>query len=114
MIETIVLDYLKGQLPVPVYLERPAAPPERYVLIEKTGGSRRNRLQSATLAIQSLAESLYQAALLNEAVKAAMEEAVSLPELSRAKLNSDYNFTDTTTREYRYQAVYDVTYYEGG
>lgn len=111
MIEQILLDYLLDQLAVPAYPERPADPPERYVLIEKTGGSQRNRLKSATLALQSHAESLYQAALLNEEVKGAMEQAVALPEISSAKLNSDYNFTDTTTREYRYQAVYDVTYY---
>ena len=111
MIEQILRDYLLDQLAVPACLERPADPPERYVLIEKTGGGQRNRLQSATLALQSLAESLYQAALLNEAVKGAMEQAVELPEISSVKLNSDYNFTDTTTREYRYQAVYDVTYY---
>lgn len=111
MIEQILLDYLLDQLAVPAYLERPADPPERYVLIEKTGGSQRNLLKSATLALQSHAESLYQAALLNEEVKGAMENAVALPEISSAKLNSDYNFTDTTTREYRYQAVYNVTYY---
>ena len=40
-----------------------------------------------------------------------MEQATILPTISSAKLNTDYNFTDTTTREYRYQAVYDLTYY---
>ena len=27
-------------------------------------------------------------------------------------LNSDYNFTDTETKEYRYQAVFDINYYQ--
>ena len=27
-----------------------------------------------------------------------------------AKLNSDYNYTDTSVKRYRYQAVYDMTY----
>ncbi len=111
MIEATVLDYLAGQLAVPVYMERPENPPERYVLVEKLGGGQRNHIHSATLAIQSIAESMYQAALLNNTVKTAMEAAVACPEISSAKLNSDYNFTDTTTREYRYQAVYDLTYY---
>ena len=30
----------------------------------------------------------------------------------RQTLNSDYNFTDVTTKKYRYQAVYDLKYYE--
>mgnify|MGYP003563868377 CR=1 FL=1 len=25
--------------------------------------------------------------------------------------NSDYNFTDTDTKQYRYQAVYDINYF---
>ena len=111
MIEKIVLDHLEKQLDVPVRMERPERAPERYVLLEKTGGGSRNHLQSATLAIQSIAESLYQAALLNEAVKEAMEQAATLTEISSARRNGDYNFTDTTIREYRYQAVYDLTYY---
>ena len=38
----------------------------------------------------------------------------ALPELdavSASRLNSDYNFTDTTTKRYRYQAVYDLVYF---
>ena len=111
MIETIVLEYLNQALDVPAYMERPERPPEQYVLLERTSGSQRNNICSATLAMQSIAPTLYQAARLNEIVKAAMEQATILPTISRAKLNTDYNFTDTTTREYRYQAVYDLTYY---
>ena len=28
----------------------------------------------------------------------------------KSSLNSDYNFTDTSTKKYRYQAVYDIYY----
>lgn len=112
MIETIVLDYLKKRLGVPVYMERPAQKPERYVLLEKTGGSERNHIERATLALQSCAESLYQAAVLNTLLKEAMREIITLPQVSRAELNSDYNFTDTTKKEYRYQAVYDLVVLE--
>ena len=40
-----------------------------------------------------------------------MEQTITMPAISSAKLDTDYNFTDTSTREYRYQAVYDLTYY---
>lgn len=118
MIEKIVLDYLSDALSVPVYMETPADTPDdpipsEYVLIEKTGSSETNIIPSATLAIQSISNiSLYNAASLNEAAKGAMFNLITVPEVSRSSLNSDYNFTDTTTKQYRYQAVYDITYKE--
>lgn len=111
MIEKIILDYLNEALDVPVYMEVPADIVESYVIVEKTGSSETNHIKEATLAIQSVAPSLYKAACLNEEVKAAMDSSITLGSIARAKCNSDYNFTDTTTKSYRYQAVYDVVYY---
>ena len=48
---------------------------------------------------------------LNELVKEAMDDIVVLDEISRSALNSDYNFTDVTTKRHRYQAVYDLVFY---
>lgn len=110
MIEKIVLDYLNRTLSVSVYMEKPANPPEKYVLLEKTGSSSENYIKSATFALQSYAGSLFDAATLNEEVKAAMDNIVVLIEIMSSELNSDYNFTDTTQKKYRYQAVYDLFY----
>ena len=110
MIEKIVLDYLNGVLSVPAYLEKPEKPPIRYVLIEKTGSSRENFINTATLALQSYAESLFLASSLNEEVKEAMDNIIVLNDIGKSELNSDYNFTDTTKKKYRYQAIYDLTY----
>jgi len=112
MIEKIMLDYLNDALTAPVYMERPVNPPREYVIIQKTGSSKRNQICSSTLAFQSYSSSLYEAALLNEVVKNAVENAVTLPEISSAKLNSDYNFTNTAAKQYRYQAVFDITHYQ--
>lgn len=111
MIEKIILDYLNEALDVPVYMEVPADIVESYVIVEKTGSSETNHIKEATLAVQSVAPSLYKAACLNEEVKTAMDNSITLGSIARAKCNSDYNFTDTTTKSYRYQAVYDVVYY---
>lgn len=111
MIEKIVLDHLNNLLDAPAYMEKPESPPERYVLIEKTGSGTDNHIHSATLAVQSYAATLYEAAELNESVKAAMNRLIELDEITRAKLNSDYNFTDSTKKEYRYQAAYNITHY---
>jgi hypothetical protein len=111
VIEEIVFNYLKQKLSVPVYLEIPENAPDEFVVIEKTGSSRTGHLTESTLAIQSIAESMYQAMLLNEEVKMAMDAFAEKEEITKSALNSDYNFTDTRMSRYRYQAVYDVTHY---
>ena len=112
MIETIVLNYLADNLSVPVFMEEPEERCREYVLIEKVGSSENDRIQSATVAVQSYAESLYKSAVLNDTVKRAMRDIVVLDSVSRCRLNSDYDFTDTETKRYRYQAVFDLTYYD--
>lgn len=112
MIEKIVLDYLNNKLNgVPVVMEQPQTPADKFVLIEKTGSSEADYIQSATLAVQSYDTSLFGAASLNETVKTAMREIITLPQIARCKANGDYNFTDPTTKRYRYQAVFELTYY---
>lgn len=110
MIEKIILDYLLEALNVDVYLEKPDNPPERYVLIEKTSNSKENHIYTATFAVQSYAESLFFAAELNGVVINAMDNLVKLKEIGSSKYNTDYNYTDTSKKIYRYQAIYDVTY----
>lgn len=112
MIEIIIKNYLAEKLSVPVELEVPANSPKSFVLLEKTGSSREAHIDRAMLAIQPYAPSMYEAARLNERVKAAMDSAAELDAVSASRLNSDYNFTDTTTKRYRYQAVYDLVYYD--
>lgn len=111
MIEFVVRDYLAKNLSVPVFMEEPEEIPERYIIVEKTGGVQSNWLKSATVAIMSYGRSLEEAAVLNEEVKEALEDIEDQDPVSRAELNSDYNFTDTETHRYRYQAVYDFIYY---
>ena len=55
---------------------------------------------------------MQKAAELNETVKAAMDELAELRGIGSVSLNSDYNFTDSTTKQYRYQAIYNITYCE--
>ena len=99
IVETIIRDYLDDNLEVNVYTELPPDRPDTYVSIEKTGSTVSNRLHTATLAVQSVAASLYEAAKLNEVVKAAMDSAVSLNGMSQVVCQTDYNFTNTTTKE---------------
>ena len=111
MIEIVVKGYLEKNLSVPVYMEGPEEVPQKYVILEKVGGGKSNGLKTATMTFQSYGSSLADAAMLNEEVKEAMEDIDNQDPISRAELNSDYNFTDTETKRYRYQAVYDFIYY---
>ena len=112
MIELTVLNYLNNALSVPVRMEVPENPPTKLVVLEKTGSSREHRLNTATIAAQSYAGTLAEAAALNEEVKAAFDNMIELGTISACRLNSDYNFTDTSTKKYRYQCVYVITYLE--
>lgn len=111
MIEEIVLNYLKQNMePIPVGMETPEEKAVKYILIEKIASEEVNRINTATLAVQSIADSMYNAAALNEEVKKVMAEMIELDRISKVKLSSDYNFTNTQTKQYRYQAVFDITY----
>jgi|SRR5690625_645389 len=111
-IESFIISFLGAKLDVPVYGEKPDRnKPERFIVVDKTGGGKSNHLPDATIAFQSYAESKHEASQLNERLKKAVEKMINLDEIRGLTLNSDYNFTDTTTKEYRYQAVYDIRYY---
>lgn len=111
MIETIILNYLSEKLSVPVRMEEEPNLPEEYVILEKTGSGITNFINRATVAIQSYSNSLYDAAQLNEKVKEAMDHITDLDDISRCELNTDYNYTDTSRKKYRYQAVFDIVHY---
>lgn len=112
MIEKTILTYMKGALDVEVYMERPEKPPAEYVLIEKTGSSKSNHISTATMAFQSYSTTLYKTAVLNDKVKEAIERMpAELNEIGHVELNADYNYTDTASKQYRYQAVYVITHY---
>lgn len=113
MIEITVLQYLEETLQIPVYAEKPESPEPEYILIERTSGGYTNHICRATMAVQSYADSMLRAAQINEYVEKAMRDIISLTDISRCELNSSYNFTDISSKKYRYQAVFDIVYMEG-
>lgn len=113
MIEKIVIDYLLSQdlsVGQNIFAEKPVDPPVEYVLVEKTGSGRTDLIDRAMVAVQSIGPSLLRAAQINEEIKSAMYDIVQLDEIFSCGLNSDYNYTNTSTKEYRYQAVFNLFY----
>lgn len=113
MIEKIVKDYLQEKLNIETVLELPKDFKTPLLVIEKTGSGFSNGLDTATIAVQSYGKSLYDAAVLNtEVIKIMKRIADHESVITRCDKNSDYNFTDTSTKRYRYQAVFDIWHYE--
>lgn len=111
MIEKTVMDYLTETIGVPAYMERPASPPNEYIIVEKTGSEKRNCVYTSTIAIQSYADTLEHAAALSELVRGAMEDILELPEIGGVREGSEYNFTNPADKQYRYQAVFTIYHY---
>lgn len=113
-IEQLVRTTLEGITAYPAYLEEPPAPrPERYYLTARLGRSEENHISRARLALQSYAPSLAGAMALNrEAYNIMKDLLLGDPAVSRVSLVSDYDFTDTATKRYRWQAIYEITYYD--
>lgn len=110
MIEKIILDYLSKTLHIDAYMEEPKVKKDTYILIEKIGSARVDRVNRASFAIQSYSRTLEGAVILNDRVKDAMLKIIETEDIGSVKLDGDYNFTDTQTKRYRYQAVFDLYY----
>jgi hypothetical protein len=50
--------------------------------------------------------------LLDEHVQKVMQLFDTTENIASVYLTNDYNFTDTTTKKYRYQAIYKIKYYK--
>ena len=112
MIETVLLNYLNSaNLSCEVYMEQPEEKPSAFYVLEKTGGDRTNHINESNFIVQSNASSLALAAAMNDEIKEAMFNAITLDDISRVELNGDYNYTDSATKQYRYQAVFVITHY---
>lgn len=111
MIEILLKNYLEKILKISVIMELAEITDKKHVVIQKTGSRVKNHIKKSTFAIQSYGESLYEAAKLNEEVKAAMENFITEQEISKIELDTDYYFPSIETKQYRYQAVFEITYY---
>lgn len=109
-IEEIICNYLTEKLEVVALPEKPSRPFHRKIFVERTGGGG-HFVKESVMALQSYGDSMYEAAALNDQVIDQMFKAVELDSIINVNLNSNYNFTDETTKEYRYQAVFEITHY---
>ena len=105
IIETYIIDYLQKKTGVSCYAQYDDASQDTFIVVEKTGGYTDNFIRHATLAIQSYGSSLYDAAVLNEKVKEAMDNAANAQESLQADI------TVITTIPIQVQSITDTRQY---
>lgn len=111
MVEQLVIQYLNSVMDVPAYGEVPedVTDSDTYIVVDKSGSQRENRVDSAVIIVYSYAPTKFEAAELNETVKSALLDMDALDTISGVRFNSDGNATDTSMKNYRYQCVVVIT-----
>lgn len=115
-IEQFVIDYLERTLGISAYGQIPENPnpsddPQDFIVVQLTGSTMADHLWESTLAIQSYSDTLAKASRLNSRAVRAMLDIISEKEISRSYLNSAYEYTDESTKQPRYQAVFVLNHY---
>lgn len=110
IIEAVVIEFLKDKLDVPVVAETPNTEPDSYVRIERVGRKKQNFLITDSIAFQSYGTTMYNAAALDEKVQSLVFDLAKSTEVSGVHLASNYNATDISKKNYRYQCIFDITH----
>lgn len=96
---------------VPVHMEKPADLSGTYVVLERTGGNIKDHIKHATIAVQAYAPTKYGAAeLANRAVDAFFTLLDDDHIFSVDLISGPYDHTDHSTKQYRYQSVFTLTF----
>lgn len=112
MIEGFIRQYLDDNMEQPVSIGRPSPMPSSFYAIQKTESRVLNMIPTATITVYSYAPTEFEAASMNQDVKAQMLAMAEQPEICRAALETDFSSPDTEVKSPRYQAIFYVTYYE--
>lgn len=110
MIEQTVKEYLDTVLEdVKVFLEIPKQMPDKFILFQLIDRGIENRINEVTLEFRSYAPTKYEAALLDEKLRDAMESMHEGTDIS-CHLGGGNDDPDTTLKKYRYRSYYNLYY----
>ena len=120
MIEETIYTYLNDNATVPWFAMRPpsigdhpATANASYGLFEKTNSIKTDHVVTSTFAFQSYAPTLLEAAQISAELRELIEALPGVTtEVSKAQLSGEYNFTNTATKQPRYQAVFSLVHFE--
>lgn len=107
-VEAAVVAHLSS-LGFECYADVPATPPARYCTVDRTGGTHSEHVDEATISVDCVAPSRYEASELAIEVDDAMESLVSMPRVCRVDKQSIQNLSHINDgMEGLYRCVYGV------
>ena len=110
-IEAAVIAHLRSA-GFEAYADVPTSRPSSFVTVERVGGTADAvAIERPTVAVQSWAQTRYQASELALLVDESMRALAETPEVTRVSLNSMHNHPDVSGQP-RYQGVYDIVCYK--
>ena len=112
MIETVLRNYLEEEIKVPVLMEFPHEVPEKFVLLKKIDGGRRDHISAVTFRVEVRGQTLYETAVLAESAKDALLNAISIDRVSSSMLGGERQLTDTANNLYEYDLTFNFYYYQ--
>lgn len=112
MIEKTVKAYLDtvfGEDSIPVYLETPKDIPEKYIVFQLVDRGKENQINEATIEFRSYADSKYEAAILDERLRTALETWNEKSDIT-VKIGGGNDDQDSILKKYRYRCYYNLYY----
>lgn len=111
IIESVIIKFLEDKLKVKTYAEIPKTKPHKFIVVEKIDGGRTNCINASTLSVFSYAETLFDAADMNEQVKDALFDAVEIDDITSSKIGGENRSIDTANKLYRYETIINLYHY---
>lgn len=108
LIEEVILNYLTAELNTDVFMEIPEVMPPKFVTLEVKDRGKTDHIEAVTLELLSYADSMYEAAKLDELVRDAMDCAITLDEVMSSKCGGGNNSTDRQLKKHRYRSYYNL------
>lgn len=98
-----------GSMGHSAYADAPNPMPPSFVTVERTGGGDRDKVDSASLAVQCWAQGRKAAAELADTVRSDLESLTGTLGLGAVRVQSIYNWPDPESRRARYQLTVQAT-----
>lgn len=92
-----------------VYLETPKTLPATFIVFQLIERGKENQINACTLEFRSYAPSKYEAAVLDEKVREAMETLNETTDIT-AQLGGGNDNPDTSLKRYRYRCYFNLFY----
>ncbi len=112
-IEEYLLNKFIAEFDYPTFLEYPDGLTAPFIVIDVTGVKPLGpSVYQAVVAFQSYAQSKYETSELNRAVIETAKELIKNDEIGAADLDTYTPYPDVLRKKYRYQAVFNIVYYD--